>query len=89
MDEIVFFDGVVVGYEETPEGYEPEESEYILLLDGSFKNEESYEGYFYLVASRDYYGVLDLGIGSNISGKGILLKRGEEPIIRYLGEEKQ
>lgn len=83
------FEGFVVDYDEPPEGLGKDE--YSMVLDGSIKDEAGntlYEGYFYLVASRELEGRLDLGIGSGISGEGELIVGGEEPIVRYVGEAR-
>ncbi len=81
----VRFEGVVVGYEEPPSGVG--DDEYSMLLDGSITGGDGgviHEGYFYVVAPRELYGKLDLGIGSNVSGAGELVEEGEQPVVRYV-----
>lgn len=74
-ENIVYFEGVIVGFE-SPEGF----NEPSLFIQGSINNEDA--SFYLLVSESDYEEFMRLGVGQMINGKAHIVSR--EPLVLKL-----
>ncbi len=75
VNETVYFEGVIVGFE-SPEGF----NEPSLYIQGSINNEDA--SFYLLVSESDYEEFVRLGVGQMISGKALIVSH--EPLVLKL-----